>query len=78
MELEHGTKEEHLATLSRAREANVRTIWSGAVRRSPYLRESMVLAERLGIAKFTPYDSYEAQESGWVIERLPSGGAVLQ
>jgi hypothetical protein len=70
MELQYGTEKEHRATLQRAKDNRVWKIWSGDVRRNPYLRENMIFAERVGIAKFTPYNSYEQQESGWVIEWL--------
>lgn len=70
MELQHGTEQEHLASLERAKQAGLSSIWSGDVRRNAYLRENMVFAEKRGIAKFTFYEDYYGQESGWNVEWL--------
>lgn len=67
--LEHGTREEHIATLKRSKAAELESIWSGDMR-NPYLRENLQFAEHEKIVKLTPYDSREAQESGWTIEWL--------
>jgi hypothetical protein len=49
MELKHGTREEHLATLKRAKNGGLSYVWSGDIRRSPYLRENLQFAVEEGI-----------------------------
>lgn len=61
--LEQGTREEHIATLRRARTAGVKTVWSGDVRRNPYLRENLKFAETERMVRLTPYEA--EQETGW-------------
>lgn len=68
MILEHGTREEHIGTLKRAKDHNVMSIWSGDIRRNAYLRENLAFAEDEGFVKLTPYEL--EQESGWNIEWL--------
>jgi hypothetical protein len=70
MELKLGTKEEHLATLQRAKDGGLSYVWSGDIRRNAYLRENLAFAEDEGIIKTTFVESWEAQESGWNIEWL--------
>ena len=65
---EHGTRDDHVATLRRAKDAGVRSIWSGDIRRNAYLRENLAFAEREGFVRLTEYES--DQESGWDIEWL--------
>jgi hypothetical protein len=63
-----GTEAEHRATLERARKNGVSYIWSGEVRRSPYLAENLDFAIQERILEATPVE--EAQESGWRIKWL--------
>ena len=69
MTLEHGTRQEHIETLQRAKENEVSSIWSGDLR-NDYLRENLAFAEEEGIIKASPYDYADAQESGFDIEWL--------
>jgi hypothetical protein len=69
MNLTHGPREEHLATLRRAKAANLTSIWSGDLR-NPYLRENLNFAQTEGILSLEPYDNREAQESGFIITWL--------
>lgn len=66
--LQHGTREEHIATLRRAKNGGVRSIWSGDIRRNDYLRENLSFAEQEGFLKLTEYE-YD-QESGWNVQWL--------
>ena len=66
--LQYGTREEHVATLRRAKNSGVRSIWSGDIRRNDYLRENLSFAEQEGFVKLTEYE-YD-QESGWDIQWL--------
>jgi len=68
MTLEHGTREEHIATLKRAKSNGVASIWSGDISRNAYLRENLNFAEDEGIVKLKPYEL--EQESGWDVEWL--------
>ncbi len=63
--LTYGTEEEHRATLARAKDAGVDYVWSGDVRRNPYLLENLRFGEEAGIitTKWVESD----QESGWKI-----------
>lgn len=70
MELIYGTRDEHLATLRRAKNNGLASVWSGDVRRNPYLRENLAFAESEGIVELESYDNAEAQESGWNITWL--------
>lgn len=62
---QEGTKEEHRATLRRAREAGVDYIWSGDIRRNPYLAENLQFGidNKVLSAEWVERD----QESGWNI-----------
>jgi len=70
MTTKYGTTEEHLATLKRAKQNNVLSVWSGDVARNPYLQENLKFGVDSKILKLTTYDSQEDQESGWLIEWL--------
>lgn len=65
MELKHGTREEHLATLKRAKNGGLSYVWSGDIRRSPYLRENLQFAVEEGIITTEWVES--DQESGWLV-----------
>lgn len=66
--LVHGTKEQHRATLRRAREAGVDYVWSGDIRRSPYLAENLQFGidNKILTTKWVEGE----QESGWMIKWL--------
>lgn len=68
MILVHGTEAEHRATLDRARKAGVTYVWSGDVRRSPYLAENLDFAVEENIVKLSYVES--EQESGWTLKWL--------
>jgi hypothetical protein len=68
--LEQGTRREHLDTLIRANKGNLSYVWSGDIRRNPYLRENLQFALDEEIIEATFVEYYEAQESGWKIEWL--------
>ena len=68
MTLEHGTEEEHRATLQRARDAGITYIWSGDVRRNPYLAENLQFGIDNKIVKATWVEG--DQESGWNLKWL--------
>ena len=63
--LEHGTEEEHRATLMRAKAAGVSYIWSGDLRRNPYLAENLQFGEEAGILTTKWVEC--SQESGYNI-----------
>ena len=68
MQLLHGTQEDHLGTLRRAKENEIDYIWSGDVRRNPYLAENINFGIEEGIIQ-ADYEELE-QESGWLITWL--------
>lgn len=72
IELIHGTREDHLATLRRALAGGVQSVWSGDLRRNAYLRENVAFAEAEGILTTKPYDDRDAQESGLTLTWLKS------
>ena len=63
--LKYGTKEEHLETLKQARKTRVDYVWSGDVRRNPYLAESLQFGVDNKIIEIQPDE--RDQESGWRI-----------
>lgn len=63
--LEHGTEEEHRATLMRAKERGITYIWSGDVRRNPYLAENLRFGVECNILTAEWIET--EQESGWCI-----------
>lgn len=68
MDLKIGTRAEHLGTAKRAKENNVRSVWTGDVARNAYLRENLVFIEEEGLAEVTLEENYEAQESNYIIK----------
>ena len=72
MPLEHGTRDDHLGTLRRAKANKITSVWSGDLRRNAYLRESLNFGIEEGILKVEDYDYAEAQESGFNIIWLKS------
>jgi hypothetical protein len=68
MNLTHGTEEEHLGTLERAKKANITYIWSGDIRRNPYLAENLRFGQEKGIIEVTEVESRAQQESGFRIK----------
>lgn len=68
MVLTFGSREEHIATLRRAKAAGVNSVWSGDIARNQYLQENLQLAEAEKILKLEPYTMH--QESGWKFEWL--------
>ena len=71
MNLVHGTKEEHLETIKKARENNISYVWSGHLRRSPYLLENLKFAMEIGAFNTTFVDSAINQESGFDVTWYP-------
>lgn len=67
--LRHGTEEEHLATLKRAKENGVSYVWSGNLR-NPYLLENLRFGQDAGLIEVEFMEYYEAQESGYRIKYL--------
>jgi hypothetical protein len=63
--LRHGTIDEHLGTLKRAKEAGLSYVWSGDIRRNPYLAENLRFGEEFGILTTEWVES--DQESGWLV-----------
>ena len=68
MKLEYGTKEEHLATVKRAKDNNVTSIWTGDIARNAYLRENLSFIQEENIATVTLEENYTAQESNYIIK----------
>ena len=66
--LERGTEAEHRATLDRARKAGVSYVWSGDVRRNPYLRENLQFGVDNKVIETQWVE--KDQESGWRIKWL--------
>lgn len=73
-QLKYGTEEEHRATLDRARENGVTYVWSGDIRRNPYLAENLQFGvdNKIITTTFVEND----QESGWEITWLKKGDNV--
>ena len=63
--LEHGTEEEHRATLARAKASGLTYVWSGELRRNRYLAENLRFGEAAGILTTKRVES--DYESGWEI-----------
>jgi hypothetical protein len=70
MTLEHGSREEHLATLQRAKAGGLRNVWSGDIRRNRYLSENLKFGEEEKIIDLEWYDNREDQESGYKVKWL--------
>jgi hypothetical protein len=69
MELEHGTRQEHLETWQRAKARGVDSAWTGDARRNPYLRESLTFGEEEHIIKHLEIKTYwDQQHSDFVWE----------
>ena len=62
---QYGTREEHIATLQRAKYNKLFYVWSGQLR-SDYLRENLNFAVENGFIKLTEYET--KQESGYHVE----------
>lgn len=60
--------EEHKATIARAKAASPKylVVWTGDIRRNPYLEENIRVMEFLDVATITLDDSDE-QESNYII-----------
>lgn len=69
-QLNHGTEQEHRATLQRAKDNGITYVWSGDLRRNQYLAENLAFGEKAGILKTEFTEDYEAQESGFNIKWL--------
>lgn len=72
VDLQHGTEEEHRATLERAKAAGLSYIWSGDIRRNAYPRENLRFGGESGILSTKWVES--DQESGWEISWANSSG----
>lgn len=70
LDFREGSIEEHVATLIRAKKNGLSYIWSGDIRRNPYLRENLQFAVDEGFVETEFVEYYEAQESGWKIRWL--------
>ena len=68
--LEHGTVEEHLATIKRAITNEIINIWTGDITRNKYLQENLKFAQVNGLVKITEETDYEGQASYWLLEWL--------
>jgi hypothetical protein len=74
LKLEHGTREEHLGTLRRAFKGlkedgeSYFYVWSGDIRRNPYLAENLDFGANEGIIDLE--DVEYSQESGWNVKFL--------
>lgn len=66
MKLVHGTEEEHRGTLERARKSGITYVWSGDIRRNPYLAENLRFGQEKGIIEVKETSSH--QESGFNIK----------
>jgi hypothetical protein len=67
MILEHGTREDHLGTLERAREAGIDRVWTGDIRRNAYLRENLRFGQEEGIITVEMVEDYEGQQSDFLL-----------
>lgn len=65
----HGSKEEHMTTLQRAKQNNISYVWSGELR-NPYLLENLYFGKELGLIDIEFFEDYEGQESGYKIKYL--------
>lgn len=70
MNLEHGTEDEHLGTLRRAKDNGLKEVWSGDLIRNSYLRENVAYAQEKGILSVELVEYREAQCSNYVLTWL--------
>lgn len=65
MTLEHGTEEEHIGTLERAKQRGENSfyVWSGDLRRNAYLRENLNFGVDRGLIRLEEVDM--SQETGY-------------
>ena len=68
MNLTHGTLEEHLATVQRAKDNDLTYIPSAILRRNPYLSENIEFIQEKDLATIEFVEDYEEQESGYIIK----------
>ena len=68
MNLTHGTLEEHLATIQRAKENDLTYIPSAILRRNLYLSENIEFIQERNLAIVEFVENYEEQESGYNIK----------
>lgn len=68
MKLEYGTYKEHKATAQRAKDNNLNSIWTGDLKRNPYLRENLSFIQEKGLAEVDLKVDYDGQSSSYVIK----------
>lgn len=66
--LEHGSIEEHLATIKRSIFNKIDSIWTGDILRNKYLQENLKFAHVNRMVKITEETDYVGQSSYWLLE----------
>ena len=68
MNLQYGTYEEHKATAERAKANGVSSVWTGHLRRNPYLQENLEFIQEENLAEVSLEVDYEGQSSDYIIK----------
>ncbi len=67
MQLQYGSHDEHVATIQRAKENSVTNVWTGDLKRKPYLAENLNYCESIGLIETEFVSDKDAQESYYLI-----------